>query len=155
MDAKSVILFPAYPAVLPGKGFYEIRGLAWSGRGRITRVDVSVDVGRHWEAAPLQEPVLPKCHTPFRYLWNWKGGDTLVMSRATDETGYVQPTLAELRRARGAGPFTPSSAWRVTAPTDAATHHRELLALPDHPLRLHQPVDAPGRPGIAAARRGL
>lgn len=116
MDAKSLILFPAYPAVLPGKGFYEIRGLAWSGRGRITGVEVSVDGGRQWEPAALQEPVLPKCHTPFLYPWNWTGRETRLLSRATDETGYVQPTLRELRRARGTGTnyhMNSIRAWRV------------------------------------------
>jgi len=103
MDAKSVITFPAYPVTLPDKGWWEIEGLAWSGRGRVRRVDVSTDAGRHWAPAELQQPVLPKCHTRFRYLWTWDGGDTTLLSRAADETGYVQPTLDELRQARGRG----------------------------------------------------
>ena len=116
MDAKSIILFPTYPAVLPSKGPLEIRGLAWSGRGLVTKVEVSVDGGRRWQPAALQEPVLSKCHTAFRTLWNWTGEETLLLSRATDETGYVQPTLQELRRARGIGTyyhFNHIRAWRV------------------------------------------
>jgi sulfane dehydrogenase subunit SoxC len=101
MDAKSIITFPAFPVTLPQKGWWEIRGIAWSGRGKVTRVDVSTDGGRSWDAAELQEPVLSKAHTRFRYLWNWRGGEALLMSRAVDETGYVQPTLAELRAIRG------------------------------------------------------
>jgi len=103
MDAKSIITFPAYPLVLPQKGWWEISGLAWSGRGRIAAVDVSTDGGRRWARADLDDPALPKCHTRFRFLWNWRGGEAVLMSRATDETGYVQPTLEQLVAARGAG----------------------------------------------------
>lgn len=103
MDAKSIITFPAYPYALPERGWWEIRGLAWSGRGRITRVDVSTDGGRGWRPAELQEPVLPKCTTRFRSLFQWDGRETVLLSRAVDETGYVQPTLQELLRVRGPG----------------------------------------------------
>ena len=100
MDARSIITDPAYPRVIE-PGWHEIRGLAWSGRGRITRVDISTDGGASWHAADLQAPVLPKAHVRFRYLWNWTGGPGEIMSRATDETGYVQPTWDALREARG------------------------------------------------------
>lgn len=103
MDAKSLITFPAYPYRLPDGGWWEIQGLAWSGRGRITRVEVSTDGGERWEDAELQEPVLPKCTVRFRHLWDWDGRPTVLLSRATDETGYVQPSLAELLEVRGAG----------------------------------------------------
>jgi sulfane dehydrogenase subunit SoxC len=101
MDAKSVITFPAYPFALPDQGWWEIRGLAWSGRGRVTRVDVSTDGGTTWVRARLQEPVLPMCTARFRHLWRWDGSESVLMSRAVDETGYVQPTYAELVAARG------------------------------------------------------
>lgn len=101
MDAKSLITEPAFPDRLEGPGWREIRGLAWSGRGRITRVEVSVDNGRTWQPATLDEPVLPKCHTRFRLPWEWKGQEAVLMSRATDDTGYVQPTTAELLKVRG------------------------------------------------------
>lgn len=116
LDAKSIITSPAYPVTLPGKGWWDITGLAWSGRGRIERVDISSDGGNHWMPAELQPPVLPKCHTRFRYLWHWDGEESLIMSRAVDETGYVQPTLHELRTARGLGTFYHFNhirAWRV------------------------------------------
>jgi sulfane dehydrogenase subunit SoxC len=103
MDAKSLITFPAYPYALPERGWWEIRGLAWSGRGRITRVDVSSDGGRSWTAAALQEPVLPTCTTRFRSVFRWDGEERLLLSRAVDETGYVQPMLGELLAARGEG----------------------------------------------------
>ena len=100
MDARSIITDPAYPRVIE-PGWHEIRGLAWSGRGRITRVDISTDGGASWHAADLQAPVLPKAHVRFRYLWHWTGGPDEIMSRATDETGYVQPTWDALREVRG------------------------------------------------------
>jgi sulfane dehydrogenase subunit SoxC len=103
MDVKSIITAPAYPKVLPGPGWYEITGIAWSGRGRISGVEISTDGGQTWAAARLEDPVLPKCHTRFRHGWQWNGSETTLMSRATDETGATQPTLAALRDARGAG----------------------------------------------------
>ncbi|GAB3684108.1 sulfite dehydrogenase [Salinisphaera aquimarina] len=101
MDAKSVITAPSGGQSLPDKGFYEIRGLAWSGRGRIKRVDVSVDGGRNWQQAELDGPVQPKCLTRFRLPWRWKGDSALLQSRAIDETGYVQPTHEQLVDVRG------------------------------------------------------
>jgi sulfane dehydrogenase subunit SoxC len=116
MDAKSVITEPASPDRLTGPGWWEIRGLAWSGRGRITRVDVSADGGKTWRPATLDEPVLPKCHTRFRLPWRWDGAEAVLMSRATDETGYVQPTTDALVAARGPATsyhFNNIRAWRV------------------------------------------
>ena len=101
MDAKSLITFPAYPKKLAEPGWWTITGIAWSGRGKIVRVDVSTDGGESWHQAELQEPVLPKCHTRFRLPWNWEGGKAVIMSRATDETGYSQPSLDELIEVRG------------------------------------------------------
>ena len=116
MDARSIITFPAYPVTLE-KGWVEIRGLAWSGRGHIKRVDISVDAGKTWAPAVLQEPVLPKAHTRFRRLWNWDGKPTAIMSRAVDETGYVQPTIEQLTAARGPGALgyhtNPVAAWHI------------------------------------------
>ena len=101
MDAKSVITFPSYPYVLQDQGWWEIKGLAWTGRGRIIRVEVSTDGGSNWVDAELQQPVLSKATVRFRHLWNWDGSDALILSRATDETGYVQPTVHQLWEARG------------------------------------------------------
>jgi sulfane dehydrogenase subunit SoxC len=115
MDANSIITFPSSSASLPDRGWWEISGLAWSGRGRITRVDVTTD-GQNWRPAILQDPVLPKCHTRFRCLWNWDGRESLLASRAVDETGYVQPTVTELRKARGLGTkyhYNNILVWRV------------------------------------------
>ncbi|MGM0766738.1 MAG: sulfite dehydrogenase [Pseudomonadota bacterium] len=101
MEAKSVITYPSGGHTLPEKGFYEIRGLAWSGHGKITRVDVSTDGGRNWTRAELEGPVEPKALTAFRLPWRWKGGSALLQSRAIDDTGYVQPTRQSLINARG------------------------------------------------------
>lgn len=116
MDAKSVITFPSYGFALPERGWWEIRGLAWSGRGRIARVEVSTDGGRRWADAELQRPVLPKCTVRFRHLWNWNGAETYLLSRATDETGYVQPTVHQLWEARGERTsyhFNNQRAWKI------------------------------------------
>ena len=101
MEAKSVITFPSGAMKLPRPGYYEVTGIAWSGRGRITGVEVSADGGQSWQAATLQDPVLSKCHTRFRLPWVWNGQDAVLQSRCTDETGYVQPTLNELVAVRG------------------------------------------------------
>jgi sulfane dehydrogenase subunit SoxC len=105
MEAKSVVTFPSGGQRIPGPGFWEITGLAWSGRGRITRVDVSTDGGATWTEATLQEPVLPICWTRFRLPWMWDGTPAQVQSRAVDETGYVQPTRDQLVAARGVNSF--------------------------------------------------
>jgi sulfane dehydrogenase subunit SoxC len=101
MEAKSVITFPSGGQTLPARGLYELTGLAWSGRGRIERVEVTTNGGRTWVKAELQEPRLPIALTRFRLAWRFDGQDTIVASRAIDETGYVQPTRAALIAARG------------------------------------------------------
>jgi sulfane dehydrogenase subunit SoxC len=85
---------------LAGPGNYEIEGFAWSGNGAIKTVDVTVDGGKTWRQARLEQPVLDKCLTRFRYTWNWQGGPAKIASRAIDSTGYVQPTVAEIAKVR-------------------------------------------------------
>jgi sulfane dehydrogenase subunit SoxC len=102
IDAKSVITFPCPEKPLRhGAGSYEIRGLAWSGRGKVREVHVSADGGANWRQAQLHEPVLSKALTRFSMPWNWNGKPTLIESRVIDETGYVQPTIGQLRKIRG------------------------------------------------------
>lgn len=100
-EVKSVITTPSGGQVLLDKGFYNITGLAWSGRGKVRKVDVSTDGGRTWAPARLETPVLSKCLTRFNFNWTWDGRPALLMSRASDETGHVQPTYTELRKRRG------------------------------------------------------
>ncbi len=102
MEAKSVVTSPSGGQRLRDRGFYEISGLAWSGRGKIEKVDVSIDGGASWTQASLQEPILPKCLTRFRAPWRWTGEAAVLTSRATDETGYVQPSRDELLKERDA-----------------------------------------------------
>jgi len=100
-ECKSVVTTPSGGQVLLATGFYSISGLAWSGRGKVKRVDVSVDGGRNWRAARLEGPVMAKCLTRFNLDWVWDGKPALVQSRATDDTGYTQPSRSQLRAARG------------------------------------------------------
>jgi sulfane dehydrogenase subunit SoxC len=101
MEAKSLITRPSPGHRLQGAGLYEISGLAWSGRGKIKKVEVSADGGISWAEAELQEPVLSKSFTRFRIPWRWNGGDTVLKSRAMDESGYVQPERGKLILERG------------------------------------------------------
>ena len=94
MGVKSIILRPSFGLDLHGAGYQEIAGLAWSGRGRIRTVEVSADGGASWAEALLDDPVLPRALTRFRMPWRWNGGPAVLMSRATDETGAVQPARA-------------------------------------------------------------
>ena len=103
MDAKSIITTPSHPGRVVPNAWTQIRGIAWSGRGKIVRVDVSTDGGASWVVAPLQEPVLAKAHTRFQVPWQWDGKRAVLVSRAVDETGYTQPTLDEFRTKRGPG----------------------------------------------------
>lgn len=126
MEAKSIITAPSGGQQVRGKGFHEIRGIAWSGRGRITLVEVSVDEGKTWQAARLQEPVLSKALTRFVFPWHWDGNQAVIQSRATDETGYVQPTLEALIDVRGVNAGYHNNAitpWRVAA-DGKVTHAR-------------------------------
>jgi len=101
IDAKSVITFPCPEVPLSGPGLYEIRGLAWTGNGRIKEVHVSTDGGVNWRQAELKDPVLSKALARFTIPWRWDGKPAFLESRAVDETGFVQPTLAALRQVRG------------------------------------------------------
>ena len=101
IDAKSVITSPCPEKPLLAPGLHEIRGLAWSGNGKIKRVDVSFDGGVDWQTAELKEPILSKALTRFTIPWRWNGQPALLESRAVDNTGYVQPTIEQLRKVRG------------------------------------------------------
>ena len=91
---KSVITFPSGGQQLPGRGFYEVSGLAWSGGGAVRKVEVSTDAGRHWMDAEIGT-AHRMAHTRFRLQWNWDGKETELLSRCTDELGQVQPTRAQ------------------------------------------------------------
>src|ERR1051325_4691180 len=101
MEPKSLITRPSGGDALPGAGSYQLTGLAWSGRGAIANVEVTVDGGATWQPATLQTPVLPRAHTRFHFAWRWDGGETRIASRCTDDTGYTQPPVADLVAVRG------------------------------------------------------
>ena len=118
MEAKSIVTRPSGGQRLSTTGFHEITGIAWSGHGKIKRVDVSVDGGKNWQAAKLQEPVLTRALTRFRLPWHWDGQPAVIQSRAIDETDYVQPTFSELLAVRGENSFYHNNAiqpWRIDA----------------------------------------
>lgn len=128
MDVKSVITRPSGGQSLPGPGRHEISGIAWSGRGRIARVEVSADGGATWRDAALSEPVLPKAVTRFTLPWEWDGRERWLQSRATDDTGDTQPTREALIAVRGMNPgpdgfnhYNGIKNWRIQ-PSGAVTH---------------------------------
>ena len=115
-ECKSVITTPSGGQMLLDKGYYNVSGLAWSGRGAIKRVDVSVDGGRNWRTARLEGPVLDKALTRFNIDWVWDGKPAVLQSRAIDSTGYVQPKINQLRAVRGSRSIYHQNAiqsWRV------------------------------------------
>ena len=117
-ECKSVITTPSGGQMLLNKGHHNVTGLAWSGRDRIRRVDVSFDGGRRWKEARLENPLLPKALTRFNIDWVWDGNPAILQSRAIDATGYVQPKLSQLRAVRGTRSVYHNNAiqsWRVAA----------------------------------------
>ena len=101
MEVKSLITSPSGTNTMQGSGLYQVSGIAWSGSGRIRRVQVSADGGESWAEAALSDPVLSKSFTRFRLPWRWDGGPAVLQSRAIDDTGAVQPTRANLLGERG------------------------------------------------------
>jgi sulfane dehydrogenase subunit SoxC len=118
MEARSVITRPSGGQKLSGAGYHQITGLAWSGRGKIQRVEVSTDGGKTWKDAELEEPVLSQALTAFRFAWKWNGEEAVILSRSTDETGYLQPTRDELIAVRGLNSsyhYNATKPWKVKA----------------------------------------
>lgn len=116
MAPKSLITHPAFPLQMTRKGWHELRGLAWSGAGKVARVEISIDGGRRWQEAQLQQPVLDKCAVCFRYGFEWQGEERILMSRATDEHGGFQLPYTGNEAARGPGTFYHNSAirpWKI------------------------------------------
>jgi len=123
MEVKSVITSPSPGLALQGPGLYEISGLAWSGVGRISKVEISADGGATWGEAALSEPVLDKALTRFRMAWQWNGGPAVIKSRAIDETGAIQPTRDALIAEKGmnfAYHYNGIQAWSISADSQVA-----------------------------------
>jgi sulfane dehydrogenase subunit SoxC len=133
MGVNSVITNPSGGQRLSRRGYYGLTGLAWSGGGAITRVEVSADGGRTWKDAQLLEPIHRIAHTRFYFPWSWDGKEVVLQSRATDERGDVQPALAELSRIYGVDTaywlairdsrahFNPIQPWKITE--DGSVHN--------------------------------
>lgn len=118
MEVKSVITRPSHGMTLPGAGLHQITGIAWSGNGTISRVEVSTDGGKIWTEAPLGAPVLRRALTRFRLPWKWDGSASVLKSRATDDTGAVQPERDKFIAEHGNNAifhFNGIQAWSVAA----------------------------------------
>jgi len=127
LGPKSVITRPAGGYKMPGPGFHEITGLAWSGAGAVKRVEVSTDGGHTWKDAQLHDPIARKAHTRFSSPWNWDGKEAILQSRCTDDQGTVQPTIVEVAKLWNAdldffkktqqvvGDFNAIQPWKVNA----------------------------------------
>jgi sulfane dehydrogenase subunit SoxC len=123
IEVKSLITRPAPGLTLKGPGFYEISGLAWSGNGSIRQVEVSADGGQSWAPAALQGPTLPKAPVRFRAPWQWNGSAAVLQSRATDDTGMVQPSRAAFiaeRGLRGVYHYNAIASWRIDEKGEAS-----------------------------------
>lgn len=117
MGVKSVITEPSGTQQLNQRGIYQISGLAWSGAGRIRSVEISADGGRSWASAELDEPQLPRHLSRFRSALNWQGQRVTLVSRATDESGAIQPSRSEVSANRASGAFyhvNAMQAWEIT-----------------------------------------
>ena len=116
LDAKSVITSPSAPQTIAAQGWRTVSGLAWSGHGRVKRVEVSTDGGTSWHDAEFLGTPESKSTVRFQYVWNWKGEEAVLLSRATDDAGYVQPTRTALIAERGPGTdyhFNQIVGWKV------------------------------------------
>jgi sulfane dehydrogenase subunit SoxC len=123
LEVKSVITRPSPGLTLKGPGFYEISGLAWSGNGSIRQVEVSADGGQSWAPAALSGPILPKAPVRFRTPWQWNGGPVVLQSRATDDTGMVQPSRAQFvaeRGLRGNYHYNAVASWKIDQAGEAS-----------------------------------
>jgi sulfane dehydrogenase subunit SoxC len=127
---KSVITQPSGGMQLPGTGFYEVRGLAWSGHGRVSRVECSTNGGESWFDADIRGTPQPMAHTAFSFNWTWDGSPSVLLSRCTDEIGQVQPSRDQVREFWGIAPGAPFSVtgqdnsiqpWRVDR--DGSVHN--------------------------------
>jgi len=118
MEPKSIITRPSGGDTVTKGAHHQITGIAWSGRGAITKVEITTDGGATWNVAELESPVLPRAHTRFRRAWMWNGDETVIASRCTDDTGYTQPSLTELIKVRGMNSQYHNNgiqAWKVAA----------------------------------------
>ena len=116
MEVKSVITSPSGKMTLPEKGVYEVTGLAWSGGGKISMVEVSADGGRTWAEAELQSESAPLRPVRFRIPWRWSGQSAVLQSRAHDVDGNIQPSREQALKGQAAIPnyhYNGIQSWRI------------------------------------------
>ena len=122
---KSVITYPSGGQQLPGTGFYEVSGLAWSGGGAVSRVEVSTDGGESWMDADIRGTPQRMAHTAFSFNWTWDGSEAVLMSRCTDEIGQVQPSREQVAEFWGRsgvkGQDNSIQPWRIAS--DGSVHN--------------------------------
>jgi sulfane dehydrogenase subunit SoxC len=126
MAAKSVITFPSGDMKLAKAGYYTIRGLAWTGHGRVQAVDISLDGGQSWVPARIDDVPEPMCTVRFSFPWAWDGKPAILQSRCIDETGYVQPTRSQLVALRGVNSvyhYNAIQSWAVAADGSVSNVH--------------------------------
>ncbi|MGE0338092.1 MAG: sulfite dehydrogenase [Gammaproteobacteria bacterium] len=145
MPVKSLLTLPSAGMRLPAPGVYELSGLAWTGHGRIVRVEVSADGGQSWADAALNDPILPCAFTRFRIPWRWRGDPAVLQSRAIDEAGERQPTRPDLIAARGRHGYFHYNAivsWQVDA-DGTVSHVYPDTGHADAPVGTVDPMEAP------------
>ncbi|GIW34186.1 sulfite dehydrogenase [Meiothermus sp.] len=132
MDPESIITYPSGLQQIQ-RGFHEIRGLAWSGHGRIRRVEISLDGGKSWKQASLEPAPDALSVVRFKYNWVWDGKETVIMSRAWDEKGNTQPTQEEFfaKWARNNRyHYNAIQAWRIGADGKVVNGDKTLAGAP-------------------------
>ena len=93
LNVKSVISGPLDGANLRA-GRVAVHGAAWAGEGDIVKVEVSTDSGATWNSAALGHDRAQYAWRLWSYEWKAKRGDYMILSRATDSQGRVQPATA-------------------------------------------------------------
>ena len=92
MHVKSVIVDPEIDGKIPAHQAYTVRGLAWTGRGTVVKVEVSTDNGKSWGDAKLTSPAAQGTWRSWEFEWrNPSGATQALMARATDSHGQRQP----------------------------------------------------------------
>jgi DMSO/TMAO reductase YedYZ molybdopterin-dependent catalytic subunit len=93
MEVKSEIARPILMEVLPAKTNYRVFGAAWAGESTVAKVELSTDGGNSWREAKLRDKSAPFTWRRWEYEWRTpdKNGRHILMARATDARGRVQP----------------------------------------------------------------
>ncbi|MEE9123456.1 MAG: sulfite oxidase [candidate division NC10 bacterium] len=93
LEVKAQIARPALHEVVPARSVYRMHGAAWAGESEVTKVEISTNAGRTWKAAELLSASSRYAWCLWEYRWYTppRVGRHIVMARATDARGHVQP----------------------------------------------------------------